>query len=153
MKRTLLLLLFSYSFKSYCQDTLLIPTKKLDIRNGCYDAKNNGLMKSAEELKSNIFIPNYSRNSSQCKSYSLPDFNFLTNDLIWFDLSIGNAFQKDVTTYLYKIPSQRKYLLLIKVVGDGNNTMAANNIVLIKELTKKLEAHYTFEYKIQNVYK
>lgn len=107
LKSIILIFIFSYPYRVCCQDTILISTNKLDSKLGCFNSKNNGLIATKEEFKSNVFL---STNSSpKCKTYDLPDFDFSSNNLIWFDLSIGNSFPKETETYLYKISSQKKY--------------------------------------------
>ncbi|MHB8260551.1 MAG: hypothetical protein ACYDCN_01960 [Bacteroidia bacterium] len=156
MKGILIYLLSLFTLAINAQDTILIPTQKIDFKTNCFNVKKDGLMSTEEEFKSNLIdFPNNKR----CKDYILPTFDFSITNLLWFHTGSNTVPKSE--TFLYKIPSKKKYFFLIKLtyyLKDNRdrykdcideNTHAVAIFFDIKELTPKFEKGYTFEYAIE----
>jgi len=147
MREIKLLLLFVVLLCSkalHCQDTILVPTQKLDIKMYCYYINANGLITTEDEFKKNV-VKLSKPHFATCDTLCLPEINFKQYNLI--GITTGGAHIQNVLTFLYKIKSQKKYVFVIKLVEDGVDPTSVGEFIQINELAAKFEKDYTFEYK------
>ena len=137
--------------KIYAQDTVLVPMQNVKEKYRCFLSKKDGLIRSVEEAKSNIYTQGVPKNS-MCYGVSADSFNldFTKNGVIFIHVNTGSCEDglPTTTTFLYKIISQKKYLLIVKV-HCKETKFKVHRWTKVKELVPKFESNYTFEYKIQ----
>ena len=149
MKATILSIYFSLFV--FCnikgQDTLLIPTEDVLKDYYCFSPHKSGkavLIRNMNDSKVNL---------RQCKNVISIDSleeDFTNHDLIFCSATSGGNV-KEFSNYLYKIPSQKKYFFLVKI-KYGRKVPDINRFRPIVQLTPKLDADYTFDYKILEIY-
>lgn len=124
------------------QDTTIIQTQNTQIL--CHWSDKNGLISSATDLSSHVHP--ITQNRPDCVGATLPSINFASQDLIWVITSASGCQRPEPKTTLYKIESQKKYLLVISIEEKGHCKPAWQ--IRVQELVPKLDETYGFEYKI-----
>ena len=156
MKRTLLILLFSYAAWgqkniSYGHDTLLIPTQKAPQKYFCFSSKENGLIKSKEDVKEKIYPPFHHKLYPECDPINTDSFNidFSKYNIIFVHTSNNTCSNEYtlITFRLYKLLKEKKYLLLINAKGSCEDLVG--RYWDYREIIPKIEDDYTFEIRIQ----
>jgi|GEM_PF-2852483 hypothetical protein len=123
------------------QDTLLVPTQNVLDKYKCFkplEHKKAILVKSKADAYSKL---------TKCSSQITPDtlaVDFTQNDLIFCNFNTGGV--DEISCSLYKIPSQKKYILLInqKYKKAIAAVLQSHRLIYV---TSKLDTTYTLELK------
>jgi len=126
----------------FAQDTLLVPTQDGLNEHGCYSPVKP---REATWVKS---IAEANVKLNRCKTQLNPDtltVDFTKNDLVFYTYSTGGGVL-EFSQNLYKIPTQKKYILIVKIKNNWHQNLV-NIIHRIVYVTPKLDTTYTLEYK------
>ena len=151
--RIILVLFCLFSILSTkAQDSILVKTENVFEKYNCFCSKSNkqGLIRNIAEAKANLEVCYSPR---KCRTTSIDSLltDLSTQDIIFLSFSGGGNYPPVYTKFYYKIPKQKKYLLLIKLKKKTGMDERLGTHIFIRELVPKLEPGYSFEYKVEEV--
>lgn len=129
----------------FAQDTLLVPTQDGLSKYGCYSSiKPHEVTWVASMVDANTKL-------TRCKTQIYPDsltVDFTQNDLVFYLFSPNVGSVKELSYNLYKIPNQKKYVLVVKIKYNYEKYSTLRSMThRILYITPKLDPTYTFDYK------
>jgi len=137
-----LLILFTAFINLTAQDTIAINTENVAKKYDCFSPKKRDkvfLIKNVGDGKANLFICN------NIFADDTLDVDFISHDMLFCTIGTSGGINK-FTYKLYKIPKEKKYLLLITI---EKKPIIPEMLVIqrIIELTPKLDVDYSIEYR------
>ncbi|HTA61742.1 MAG TPA: hypothetical protein VK835_04775 [Bacteroidia bacterium] len=142
MKKLIYCLLVFTCKTFFAQDTLLVPTQDGLSKYSCYNSikpREAAWIKNTAQANTKL---------KRCKTQLYPDsltVDFTQNDLIFYTFTDGTVLQ--LTQHLYKIPKQKKYVLITKTEKKGGVSTLRGMIYRLLYITPKLDTTYTLECK------
>ena len=153
--RIILVLFCLFSILSTkAQDSILVKTENVLEKYKCFcpKKKEGKLIRTMQEAKTDLEVGYYiNPHKCSCLSMDSLQIDFVKYDIVFLNLFGGSHNPPQVETFLYSLPGSKKNILIIKIKKDKDWNLKVGIFVPIRILIPKLDANYSFEYKVEEV--